>query len=365
MAVSSQWRRIRIGRRGAAAAACGLLLLAPACSSSAPSMGNRPQQTSMSPAVASGSDRDGGQPTASLPEGVLASISVGGAFGPTGLAAAGGSLWVQSHLGYEVAQIDPSTNRIVRTVDIGQVSCGLPLAAFDDVLMMPCADGMTSTVVVDGRSGSVRGAIEDAGGGSVTVGAGSVWIPKYDETALKRIDPETLKPQHVINLNSSQVAFDGHFVWSLPRVEEAAGNRIELSKIDPSANRVVASYRIPSMTEPFMTYGFGALWFKAPDTPLLYRFDVSTGNITTTDLDEWEALTEFYDQPPADGEKSIWLRAADGVVVRIDPANGQVVARYAADPLGGGGHPLVAFGSLWVANFGSNSVWREQIRQDG
>lgn len=47
---------------------------------------------------------------------------------------------------------------------------------------------------------------------------------------------------------------------------------------------------------------------------------------------------------------------------RIDPASGGVQAVYPAGSEGGGGDITVAFGSLWVYNAGSDSIWREPIR---
>jgi hypothetical protein len=43
----------------------------------------------------------------------------------------------------------------------------------------------------------------------------------------------------------------------------------------------------------------------------------------------------------------------------------RIVGRYLADPEGGGGYPLVAFGSQWAANFGTNSVLRQHIGTTG
>ena len=193
---------------------------------------------------------------------------------------------------------------------------------------------------MDGRTGAIRGTIPDAAG-SAAAGAGSVWIPNNQGTVLNRVDPKTLKIQKVIRLHSGNVAFDGHFIWSAPApVGEDRMAKGNLAKIDPATNSVVANYRVPPMRELSMTYGFGALWFKPPDASALYRFDVSSGRTTSTALEEWQSLTSFFDQPIAIGSGSLWLRASDGIVVRIDPSNSQVVGSYTADPSGGGGFPL-------------------------
>lgn len=343
--------RTRVG----AGIACGLLTLGSACSTSDPSTSPNPQITNTSPAAAGPSD----PPTPTLPAGVLASVSLNDNFLPVGLAAVEGSLWAPSKSLPELARIDPATNRVVQTVDIGQASCGTPLGAFGAVWTMPCSDSQ-SIVVVDGKSGTVRGRVENAV--AAEAAAGSVWCPTYDGTALQRIDPKTLKVRHVIDVSSGSVAFDGHFVWSLPWTGTANDS---VAKIDPATNRVAATYPLPSMDSPLMAYGHGALWLKPAGNSTLYRFDVTTGRTTKTRLDDWQELSAWGDQPPVIGASSVWIRVADGIVLRIDPSTLKATGRYAADPTGEGGYPLVAFESLWVANFGSASVWRSQIRTDG
>lgn len=333
---------------------CGLLTtLATACDSS---VNPSPDPLPSGPSTVASASK--------LPDGVVASIPVSDGAGATSLAIVDDSLWVVDYGSQKVARIDPASNRVVQMVDIGRNSCGQPLGAFGHLWTQPCPD-ITSTVVVDGRSGSVRGTISDAGGSAATAGAGSVWISKYGGKALKRIDPKTLKVQKVILVESGNVAFDGHFIWSAA-LEGGFGNANgRLAKVDPATNRVVASYRLPPMSQPFTAYGFGALWFKPIETPLLYRFDLLTGRTTSPPLDGWRPLTDFRYHSIAVGAGSLWLRLADEVVVRIDPSTNRIAGRYEADAEGRGGFPLVAFDSLWVANYTSSSVWRQQIRPNG
>ena len=56
----------------------------------------------------------------------------------------------------------------------------------------------------------------------------------------------------------------------------------------------------------------------------------------------------------ADG--AIWLRTSDDSIARIDTRTREVVATYPAS--GGGGDMALAFGSLWVANFADDTLWR-------
>jgi streptogramin lyase len=330
------------------------LAFLPACGafSTRPERGLLPTAPSTAPSARN-------PPSASPPAELAASISLTDFTRPTGLVAAAGSLWAASFRTQQLYRIDPTTNRVAQTVDVGQRSCGSPLETFGDVLIFPCNDS-SSTVVVDGRSGAVRGRISDAAV-SAAAAAGSMWISNNLGTALKRVDPKTLKVQKVFRIETGEVLFDGRFIWS-NAVDYHTNGRGLLVKIDPATNRVMARYQMPKMDGAFMAYGFGALWFKPITSDALYRFDPMKGMTTRTRLDGWKRLSAFGDQPVAVGAGSLWIRSSDGNVVRIDPSTRHISGRYRADPIGAGGYPLVAYGSLWITNFNTDTVWRLHIR---
>ena len=294
-----------------------------------------------------------------LPPEVVASIHVRRTARPLSLAAVNGNLWVASQDAPDLFRIDPTTDRVVQTVDIGQVSCGQPLEAFGDLLTLPCNDSSRS-VVVDGRSGSVRGTIPDSAGMNAAAGAGSLWISNYRGTALNRINPRTLKVQKTIRVESGMVAFDGRFIWSGAADQSSQANG-HLAKIDTATNRVVARYRLSPMDGPYMTHAFGALWFKPFTNATMFRFDLADGRATGKPLFGWEQLN-VPAQPVEAGAGSLWIRLDNATIARIDPSTRRISGLYPADPISAGGFPLVAFGSLWVVNYYTDSVWREQIR---
>jgi len=63
------------------------------------------------------------------------------------------------------------------------------------------------------------------------------------------------------------------------------------------------------------------------------------------------------DVTPAAGAGSIWVRTSNGSIARVNAANGALMGRYPADPRGGGGGVAVGFGSLWIGNVGTGTVW--------
>ncbi|GAA3643464.1 NHL repeat-containing protein [Microlunatus ginsengisoli] len=344
--------------RSRLAAAITVLLGAPAlaagtgCSllSGGPEPGLLPSNASPRPAAST---------SASLPPEVVASIHLQHFARPLSLAAVDGDVWVASQNAPDLFRIDPTTNRVVQTVDIRQASCGQLLEAFGDLLTMPCIDS-TQSIVVDGRSGSIRGTIPDSGGMNAAAGADSLWIPNHRGTALKRINPRTLKIEKRIRVETGMVAFDGRFIWS-GAADLSSQSNGHLAKIDPITNRVVARYRLSRMDGPYMTYGFGALWFKPFTNPTMYRFELASGTPTEKPVFGWEQLTA-PDQPVAVGAGSLWIRRDNATIARINPSTQRISGLYPAESQSAGGIPLIAFGSLWIVNYYTDSVWREQIR---
>jgi streptogramin lyase len=97
--------------------------------------------------------------------------------------------------------------------------------------------------------------------------------------------------------------------------------------------------------------------------PDLLKIDPASGRVRTYMIPGYRPLTQLYGIAPVEGLGSLWMRIGDGIVVQVAPTNGKVLATYPADPAGGGGDVAVAYGSLWVANFGTDTVWRVQIQK--
>lgn len=347
-----------IAWRGCVLVTAAALLLG-ACGATPPS-----EQTGASPAAlpaastASPSVASTPRPTA-LPEGVLASIPLEAGSAPSAVVAGFGSIWVESHRGTLLYRIDPSTDKVIAEVDVGQESCGMPGIGFGRVWLMPCDTG-TRTMIVDPGTNQVVGSFEGGSGGQMAFADGSAWTTSrtLDGTFL-RIDPTTLKTTSTMSAGQGDdsIVAGASFLWLTDSTSSG------ISKADPVSGRVVATISSPNAGRyAWLTFAFGSLWLKGADNPDLHRIDPASGKATTYTIAGWTGgLTQLYEIFPAEGLGSLWLRIANGSVVRVDPTDGRVVATFPADPAGGGGWVAVAFGSLWVANFGSDTVWRVRI----
>ena len=139
-------------------------------------------------------------------------------------------------------------------------------------------------------------------------------------------------------------------VWVASTLDE------ELYQVDPSTNRVVATFPIPSHVEGVRPAG-GGLWLSRYEPNEVIRVDAATGALTNR--------LNFDSQPNlvADGDR-LWVvaeRDGQSQVVGIDPRSGAQLEEF---PLGAPSGPAIVNGrELWVANLGSTTVSRVDLAE--
>ena len=349
-----------------ALAACGGS--APAASSNGSAAAAAPSApASLTPELSSPTATAPGSPPSSLsatalPDGVLASIPLHAGDAPSAIAIGYGSVWVETHRGTTLARIDPTSNKVSASIDVGQQSCGSPGIGFGRVWVTSCGDS-AKTVVVDPATNQVVGSFE-GGGLSMVFTGDALWIPDHATGHLLEIDPTSYKVRKDFGPSPTGapafVLASGGFIW----VVEIAGGHLggTFAKIDPATGKVVSRLTVADPGAfTYVTADFDHLWLKSSDNDKLLRVDPTSGDVTTFAIPGFVALSDLYDIWPAAGLGSLWLRMSAGVVSRVDPNTGKVIGTYPADPAGGGGYPAVGFGSLWVANFATDTIWRDRI----
>jgi len=295
----------------------------------------------------------------SEPDGVLASIPLVPGLAPAWSVVADGSVWVSSHRGPMVFRIDPETNHVTM-INIGQETCGAT-AGLDKVWLMPCFDNPMA-VAVDPVTNRVIGSSDEW---PAVFTPDVIWALNYDGH-LHEVDPTSLASIRTYDpfqdYPTGWVVSAGGFIWAVAENGNDGSWGGSIAKIDPVAHSIVGYLSVPGVGE----YGdvsadFGYIWVKDVDSSTLLRIDPVTEAITKFTVSGYHGLSQLYDIFPSTGLGSVWLRMSDGLVSRVDPATGQVTGTYPADPAGGGGIPVVGFDSLWVPNFGSDTVWRDQV----
>lgn len=285
-----------------------------------------------------------------LPPGVAAQFATAGF--PAHVTAAFGSVWASAHRATVLYRINPRRNRVARRIIVPFNSC-LPIGKGAEQIWVSACSMTTRTAEVSPRRNAVT-AVRD---GKPYVAAGSsVWTIRRGEVV--RLGPSGTVTGRVSVPSAYIVGFGLGSAW----VTDAEGL---VTRIDAESMSVVAAIPLPGYgvdgSQPGGGYRYGgqlafeagAVWVTGPNG--LYRIDPATNRAARYDIGIRD-LSQWGDLCVVAARGSLFVRTKDTEVVRVDPATGGVVDRYPAG--GGGGCIAVGFGSLWVANFATHSVWR-------
>jgi serine/threonine-protein kinase len=156
-------------------------------------------------------DPDTGNHVASIDFG---ETSEGRGSGPGALAIGEGAVWVCLFEQGAVARIDPDTNRIEATIDVGE---------------QPAA---------------------------ITIGGGSVWVVNFVDATVSRIEPTTDRVVQTIDVGAqpTDVEFGEGAVWVVNNLDDS------VARIDPSTGAVTDTISVGGRRPLTVAIGEGALW---------------------------------------------------------------------------------------------------------
>jgi streptogramin lyase len=311
-----------------------------------------PSTPSMPAAIGESAQRS----AVTLPSGVLASIPLDSGTGAAPMALGFGAVWVGGHRSSLLYRINPHTDKITARINLGQETCGPIVMAAGRVWTGFC-DGSTKELAVDPTTNQVVGSIQ----ASEMIGdlGGSLWAASADSTKLLRIDPKTHATIATIHAPGDEGVIGGGFLWIADENVDTGEYSGVISKVDPTTGAVVSQlHTLTTDVSMYMIYARGVLWLKGASDAFLVRVDTATGKSAKVALVGFTALSDYSDDPVVDAMGSMWLRTASGVVSRLSLSTGASSATFAADPDAQGGMIAVGFGSLWEANFDSDTVWR-------
>jgi streptogramin lyase len=268
-------------------------------------------------------------------------------------------MWVSSHRGNTLYRIDPATNAVSAVIDVGQNTCGDLGTGFDRIWLSHCA-GATQAVVVDPATNKVVGRFT-TGDPVFGFDANSVWTTSFSGDRLMRVDPTTLQTTATLDVSLFDIAPGGAYEW-VAEADDAGNYNGSIAKVDPATNKVVATFQTQELTNPYMVFLDNSLWLSNQEDGTLVRMNTATGASTNFKVSPFTKMTQLYDVQLTTDGTNLYYRNGDGSVVEINPHTASIVKTFAADPAGGGGGISVAFASLWVNNFGVDTVWRDNLR---
>jgi hypothetical protein len=286
-------------------------------------------------------------------------IKLGIDSGPLHIGAAFGSLWVTGH--NVLYRIDPRTNA-KHAIYTGNDLCGLPQFAAGYVWVGAC--GNQGTYQIDPRRNRVVRQLNTIG--VAASGAGSLWF--YDGSrGVVRLDPRSRvrladisAGVDVSNTGGPFLVWDG-FVWIYGM---GSSSQTAISLIDVNTNKVKRLIPLPggkpngAQLGGYLWGGFGAVaggkvWVTDPAG--IYVIDPTNWTASLLPI-KFSPRSVSGDAALVANGNYVWTRVSNGSVDELDASDGHLVRTYPAT--GGGGGLDVAYGGVWIANSGTDSVWR-------
>jgi len=181
------------------------------------------------------------------------------------VAAGEGSVWVTVDDPVRLVRIDPKTNRVTTTTGVpaaaGALRAGLGALWF--------ASASGKVIRLDPKTGDRVAEIQ---AGSVprftAIGGGSVWVLNQDDGTVSRIDPKANRVVATITVSAQKVdggdmAFGGGYAWA--RVNDAL-----VAQIDPDTNKVIRRFGEPAGSGS-VAADDNAVWISAHDVETIWR----------------------------------------------------------------------------------------------
>ena len=260
-------------------------------------------------------------------------------------------VWVSNSPKHTVHRLDPKTNTVGATIQVGQHPCSGLAAGFGSLWVPNCGNktGGKSLMRVSLKEGKVEATLpfevpESEGG--LAAGAGSVWVMTDKNGTLTRIDPATNKAVAEVYVapGSYAVAFGDNAVW-VTSTEKSVLTRV-------NARTNVVEETIPVGPRPrFLAVGEGSVWTINQGDGSISRVDVKTNKVVAT----IEAGIPGNGGEIAVGDGSVWVTSFEFPITRIDVSTNKVVQQFYGE---GGDAIRFGLGSVWLSNLRAANVWR-------
>lgn len=257
------------------------------------------------------------------------------------------AVWVSNRPKDTVSRLDPKTNTVAATIEVGKGPCSGLAAGFGSLWVPVCGDKAIARV--DLATAKVMATIPSgiaSSEGSIAVGAGSVWIMTDAKGTLARIDPATnaLVAEIYVASGSYGLAFGDDALWV------TSSEKSVVTRVDPHTNLVAETIEVGKAPR-FVAVGAGSAWTLNQGDGSVTRVDTKTNKVVAT----IEVGVPGSGGDIAVGEGSVWVTAFEYPLSRIDISTNKVVQQFVGK---GGDAVRVGLGSIWLSNLEAGNVWR-------
>ena len=268
---------------------------------------------------------------------------------PDWLAADDSGVWVQLGSG-ELTLIDPATNDVAMSVDVGDIKLcqgvgasfgsGWTCLSSDVVRVDPTTEKVVARLPMhkQAQQGHLVGAFDH------------VWVLTGDGSTLAGIDPETdqVAVEYDLPARALDIAASGDALWLPCRLDD------RVLKVDPRTGEVLLDVEVANPVA-----------VAADDTDIWVgtvsdsqRLDPETGEV----LAVAEAAAEPEGRLALDDD-SLWVRNTADFLIRVDRDSGQRTGQFTAAGVTSGGDVMALDGDVWVTAYDDQLMFR--IRPDG
>jgi streptogramin lyase len=191
---------------------------------------------------------------------------------------------------------------------------------------------------------------------------GAAWFSNLSGTQLQRVDIATHKVTTSIPMQAGAVTHGAEHIWVALANSDNGGWDGGIAKVDPRSGQRVETIKVASPGPyPSLVFAYGALWLQGGGKPYFLRIDPGTHQIRRFPIPSYQSETDLQGGDIVAGMNSVWMQTAPDTIGRFSPRTGTLMGHYPADSQGGGAWALPAYGSLWVANFDTSTLWRDRI----
>jgi len=257
------------------------------------------------------------------------------------------AVWVSNGPLNSIHRMDPKTNMVAATVEVGKKPCAGLAEGFGSIWVPLCGDKALARV--DKNTNAVTatlpiGPAESESGIATT--EDSVWLVTLPDGKLSRISPKTneIVAQIDVPPGSATVISGEGAIW----VTSPKSNM--LTRVDPKTNKVTDSIEVGPGPR-FVTSGAGSVWTLNQGDGTVSRVDAKTRKVVATIQ---------VGLPGSGGEMAfglgrVWATVFQIPITAIDPATNQVTTQWFGD---GGDSIRTGHGTIWLSNLRDHNVWR-------
>jgi peptide/nickel transport system substrate-binding protein len=231
-------------------------------------------------------------------------------------------VWVANANDNAVSKIDPATNDVRNTIQVGDAPSGIAVGA-DAVWVTNGLEGTLSRIA-EGRV--VQTTQVGNGPAAVAYGGGAVWVANAVDGTVSRIDPATGRVTRVLPVANGVTAL----AFGFKRLWVVSQPSATVLALDPKTGDVVDRVGVGVDPDAVAT-GAGAVWVVNRSDGTLARIDPRADNVTDTIPVGRDPVAVAADAG------NVWVaNASSGTISRVDPQRVRVTKtiRVANSPRG-------------------------------